>query len=556
MPIIETKPIDFSKTRLSYFALRRSIQSTGETIRRRDIVLGNKVTNVFPGQDIQKAIDKVNKLGGGTVFLKQGTHSLASDLILYDNINLEGEGIYNTIIDFNDNPAQIKIIGTLKTEAGTFTIDEEVNPKRVNGTATNFLSASAGDFFWIVNDWYEIESIINDTTLDLVDNYSVSVTAQTTIIATIKQKIEIRNLTITNCLYATDADGSGSSIANGNIYIKFARQLCFENIHSTFTDNSNSLYPAFGVFANMLSHAKFENIEATDNQSDGFKGIVVSFLSFEKSFFLRNGDAGLFFDLLTGDENSILHCVIDNNVGSNGQLRLANAGNAINVKIIGNTLKNGAILKIAGTASQYIIISNNNIDGQIYLSGSNCVITGNYVVNGISNIGIQIAGGRDNIIVGNILNACYIKLDTFINTVCSNQSDYFLPTDEQQIVYMKNTSGGSLAVGDLIILKAVATGDEITTTTTQGDDAVFGMVMETIANNAYGAVLKNGKTTALKVDGTTDIAIGDFIGSFTSAGIGMKAAAGDMAIAIALEAYTANDSSGVIDALLIKPRKI
>src|SRR3990167_7030358 len=157
MPIIETKPIDFSKTRLSYFALRRSIQSTGETIRRRDIVLGNKVTNVFPGQDIQKAIDKVNKLGGGTVFLKQGTHSLASDLILDDNINLEGEGIYNTIIDFNDNPAQIKIIGTLKTEAGTFTIDEEVNPKRVNGTATNFLSASAGDFFWIVNDWYEIE---------------------------------------------------------------------------------------------------------------------------------------------------------------------------------------------------------------------------------------------------------------------------------------------------------------------------------------------------------------------------------------------------------------
>ncbi|MDD5065227.1 MAG: hypothetical protein PHQ35_10785 [Phycisphaerae bacterium] len=64
-----------------------------------------------------------------------------------------------------------------------------------------------------------------------------------------------------------------------------------------------------------------------------------------------------------------------------------------------------------------------------------------------------------------------------------------------------------------------------------------------------------GKTTLLKVDGTTDIAIGDFIGTFTTAGIGMKCSAGDMAIAIALEAYTTDDSAGVIDALLITPRK-
>ena len=38
--------------------------------------------------------------------------------------------------------------------------------------------------------------------------------------------------------------------------------------------------------------------------------------------------------------------------------------------------------------------------------------------------------------------------------------------------------------------------------------------------------------------------------------IGMKAASGDMAVAIALEAYATDDSSGVIDALLITPRKI
>ncbi len=46
------------------------------------------------------------------------------------------------------------------------------------------------------------------------------------------------------------------------------------------------------------------------------------------------------------------------------------------------------------------------------------------------------------------------------------------------------------------------------------------------------------------------------MGTFTAAGISMKAAAGDMAFAIALEVYAGADSLGVIDALLITPRKV
>lgn len=56
--------------------------------------------------------------------------------------------------------------------------------------------------------------------------------------------------------------------------------------------------------------------------------------------------------------------------------------------------------------------------------------------------------------------------------------------------------------------------------------------------------------------GTTDIAVGDFITAFTTVEIGQKGSAGQTAIAIALEAYTNNDSSGVIDALIIPPRYI
>lgn len=101
------------------------------------------------------------------------------------------------------------------------------------------------------------------------------------------------------------------------------------------------------------------------------------------------------------------------------------------------------------------------------------------------------------------------------------------------------------------------TGAEVTTTTTVGDDKVAGVVASSsIADEASGTVITEGKVTTLKVNGTTNISIGDYLGTYSVAGIAAKAAAGDMAFAIALEGYTADDSSGVIDALLVKPRKL
>jgi hypothetical protein len=118
---------------------------------------------------------------------------------------------------------------------------------------------------------------------------------------------------------------------------------------------------------------------------------------------------------------------------------------------------------------------------------------------------------------------------------------------------LKNTSGGQLVAGDVVILKAVAAGNEFTTTTTAGDDKVYGVVAETIANDASGYVQVKGKATTLKVSGETDIAIGDLLGTHDSAGIAQKAGAGAQAFAIALEAYTTDDHNGVIDAFINSP---
>ena len=127
----------------------------------------------------------------------------------------------------------------------------------------------------------------------------------------------------------------------------------------------------------------------------------------------------------------------------------------------------------------------------------------------------------------------------------------------REVVRMKNTSGAGVVAGDLCVLKAVAAGDEVTTTTTGGDNQLLRgggfMAIETIASTAYGRFLRLGFTNALKVNGVTDIAIGDRLTSFTTAGVAKKAAIGDPYFATALEAYATDDSSGVIDAILTEP---
>jgi parallel beta-helix repeat protein len=192
--------------------------------------------------------------------------------------------------------------------------------------------------------------------------------------------------------------------------------------------------------------------------------------------------------------------------------------------------------------SAYNIISNNIINATVAANA----------INEKTNASVH-----SNTIVNNVIKGAGIVIGSETTQVYGNETD--VAYTERRKITVKNTSGGSLNAGDIVIADATGEnydGTQCTTTTTSGDDKVFGMALTTIADDADGQILTEGKTSLLKVNGTTDIAIGDFITPFTSAGIGQKAAAGDMAIAIALEAYTTDDSNGVIDALLVKPRKI
>lgn len=117
----------------------------------------------------------------------------------------------------------------------------------------------------------------------------------------------------------------------------------------------------------------------------------------------------------------------------------------------------------------------------------------------------------------------------------------------------KNTSGGALVKGDVVVWDRTNTTVDLicfTTTTTQNDIDVLGMVYEPIADAGIGRVQIFGPTKSLKVDGTTDVTVGSMLGCFSTAKIAsITTTAGRFARAT--EAYTTNDSAGVIDAIIL-----
>lgn len=254
-----------------------------------------------------------------------------------------------------------------------------------------------------------------------------------------------------------------------------------------------------------------------------------------------NGNSGICVSV-TGDHNSVTGNTMD-----------LNAGSVTGVTIAANCDRNVVSSNMMLALTTGVSIGS---------AANDNVVSGNVIYAATTGITIT-STATNSTITGNDLVGCTTYI-TNSGTASVLNANYPVPiTLQRSIANMKNTSGVTINAGEVVVWKAVANGDEVTTTTTASDPLVMGVSEASIGNNSYGHILTAGKTVLLKVDGTTDIAVGDFLTTYTTAGIARKASAGtlgttpgDLAFAIALEAYTADDSSGVIDALLISPRRL
>lgn len=90
-----------------------------------------------------------------------------------------------------------------------------------------------------------------------------------------------------------------------------------------------------------------------------------------------------------------------------------------------------------------------------------------------------------------------------------------------------------------------------------GFNSTTELIIEPAYASAGGAGHNYVINKGMRVEGTLDIDIQDLVGTYgTTAGLGMEAASGDVANAIALEAYATNDENGIIDVLMIPPVQV
>jgi len=480
---------------------------------------------------------------GGVIQLLEGTFNISTPIdILKSNVVLRGQGRSTIIFLSNGSNCRMIIIG----DGATALTGVEVRDMELDGNSANNTGNCRGVYVWGGSGLY-IDNLV-------IDGLYVHDTEDSCVYIYLARYATISNNelgpTKSNGLYMSDF--YDCRILNN--YIHDSDQTGLLGIadcnYNTIRDNTIDTPGTHGIDLDEPNDCIVANNHIRGNPTDGI------------GIFLHDQDS---------EPDNLGNTIIGNNIYDmwRGIYISTSTPNDRNL-IIGNHIvkmrregiySGGDKCSIVDNFFFHVCMDANNTYDAIYVSGDYNLIAQNYIhsrdIGNVPRYAINIAGGSYNSVEGN--NLVYSRWATApINdagtvTYIDSDNEGITPDLIKEYRNVKNTSGGALAAGDVVVLKAVAAGNEVTTTVNQGDDKVYGMAAEAIANGAYGYVQVKGKTTVLKVNGTVDIAIGDPLGTYTAAGIAMKAGAGDQAFAIALEAYTTDDSNGVIDAYIKSP---
>ena len=110
------KPIDSNSTGVVYDTVDNALNTgsilQGGNLTLKTLSIGGLVRQVAPGDDIQAAIDAVNREGGGTVQLLAKTYTLTANINMKSNVVLMGVGRDVTILEFNGSSLGVLVTGT------------------------------------------------------------------------------------------------------------------------------------------------------------------------------------------------------------------------------------------------------------------------------------------------------------------------------------------------------------------------------------------------------------------------------------------------------------
>ncbi len=350
-----------------------NVEINNGTIRGTFFIGGAQKT-IDNTQDIQTAVDEVNDAGGGTVYLKAGTYTLASDVDLATNVALVGVDRDTVILDC-DGSFSVRIVGTFVYSTGTVTIG--TGDTEVVGSGTTFTSAmvgsqillgTAGNFYW-----YTISAFTDSTHVDIDTAYfGPALSGATFTIADIIVHTTIGNLTVVNGAIGVEA--------------QYAQEIHLDDLYVTECSGlgisiDGVVYPRLFLTA---------SANGTNLQASRMSGFKVDFCDFSNAttganvVFSNCGDATFFDSVVNGSSSSgvtmsgcdgitFLSVTINSN-GSNGvQLSGTSNGN----QFIGCSMSQNASdgVEITATSDRNTIISctiaDNGVDG-IEILNANC----------------------------------------------------------------------------------------------------------------------------------------------------------------------------------------
>lgn len=134
---------------------------------------GNKEITITPQNGIQQAMDDINTAGGGILRLSAGTYNVPGNLTGYSNIQIIGEDVTTTTLNFQSTSRNLTYTGTNIYTTGTITaISGGVN---VTGSGTAWTSSMNGQNLFIGTRWYTIAVVSSVTSLVLAEAYGDNV---------------------------------------------------------------------------------------------------------------------------------------------------------------------------------------------------------------------------------------------------------------------------------------------------------------------------------------------------------------------------------------------
>ena len=367
-----------------------------------DVKIGHRQITIVPGENIQAAIDKANTTGGGRIIIKNGTHSLTSDLTLYSNVYLQGENAGSTILDFQTNAYGIKVVGSNTYTTGTISISN--NTTTVTGSGTSWTSDMVGRSIMLNGGWYPIAAVSSSTSLTIAVPYAEEdIPAGTTyIIATTKNDVKITDLTIknassgikgqyTNELFIKDVEVQTSvtgielvDLAQCNID-QLDMTACntgysFSNAHFWILNSCGSVdaQANHGLVLNNCTSFSVNGSFFMNSAGDGINATDCDNGSITATTCIENGGQGIEF--VSGNTSMSL---VGNSYKNNASDGMKLTGTTDNLQIIGSFFKNngGYGVNIAASDCDDNNITGNtftgNTSGAVNDSGTGTIVQGN-----------------------------------------------------------------------------------------------------------------------------------------------------------------------------------